>query len=268
MVGLKRVFVTVIFVPLFYILVKYFSPLPFFILLASGVMIGQYEFYRLFYKERINASIVLGLICGFLLAISFYLSNSHASPTISVSIILILVLITHLFTVKRIESALTDIAVTFFGIFYIGWLMGHIILLRGMGHGQNLIFFLFLVTWAGDAGAYYTGSYLGKHRLSYVISPKKTYEGAVGCLASTILMAFIAKYWFFSYLTDTDSLVLGASFGIISQLGDFSESLLKRSAGVKDSSFLIPAHGGMLDRIDSLLFTAPLLYYYIKFIKG
>ncbi len=268
MVGLKRVLVTVVFVPLFYILVKYFSPLPFFILLAAGIMIGQYEFYRFFYRERINVSIALGIICGFLLAISFYASNSHTSPTISVSIILILVLVAHLFTVKNIESALTDVSITFFGIFYIGWLMGHIILLRGMENGQSLIFFLFLVTWAGDAGAYYTGSYFGKHRLSYVISPKKTYEGAAGCFAFSILMAFIAKYWFFSHLTVNDTIILGISFGIISQLGDFSESLLKRSAGVKDSSFLIPAHGGILDRIDSLLFTAPLLYYYIKIVKG
>jgi len=268
MVGLKRVIVTVVFAPLFYILVKYFSSLPFFILLAAGIMIGQYEFYRLFYKERINVSIALGITCGFLLAISFYASNSHASPTISVSIILILVLVAHLFTVKNIESALIDVSITFFGIFYIGWLMGHIILLRGMENGQSLIFFLFLVTWAGDAGAYYAGTYIGKHRLSYVISPKKTYEGAFGCFAFSILMAFIARHWFFSYLTGTDAIILGASFGIISQLGDFSESLLKRSAGVKDSSLLIPAHGGMLDRVDSLLFTAPLLYYYMSFVKG
>jgi phosphatidate cytidylyltransferase len=81
-------------------------------------------------------------------------------------------------------------------------------------------------------------------------------------------MAFIARHWFFSYLTGMDAIILGASFGIISQLGDFSESLLKRSAGVKDSSLLIPAHGGMLDRVDSLLFTAPLLYYYMSFVKG
>lgn len=263
--GLKRVIVTIIFIPLFYILVSYFSTLPFFILLAGGIMIGQYEFYRLFYKERINASIALGLVCGLLLALSFYTSNSHTSPTIAVSIILALVLITHLFTVKSIGSALIDIAVTFFGIFYVGWLMGHIILLRGMEGGQDLIFFLFLVTWAGDAGAYYAGTFFGRHRLSKVISPKKTYEGAVGCIAAGIIMSFAARHWFFSSLTEIDSLFLGVSFGIIGQLGDFSESLLKRSAGVKDSSFLIPAHGGILDRVDSLLFTAPLLYYYMRF---
>lgn len=266
--GVKRVLVTIIFIPLFYIIVKYLSPAVFFILITAGIAIGQYEFYRLFYKSRMTSSIAIGLLCGLILAGTFYRFNNHITPAIAVSIILFLVLVTHLFTITRIESTLTDITVTFFGIFYVGWLMGHIILLRGMEDGQNLIFFLFLVTWAGDAGAYYAGTFLGKHKLSRVISPKKTYEGAVGCLVFSILMAFAAKYWFFSSITDSDSLFLGISFGIISQLGDFSESLLKRSTGAKDSSFLIPAHGGMLDRVDSLLFTAPLLYYYMNLIKG
>ncbi|MBI5181922.1 MAG: phosphatidate cytidylyltransferase [Nitrospirae bacterium] len=266
--GVKRVLVTIIFVPLFYIIVKYLSPVVFFIFIASGIMIGQYEFYRLFYKERLVPSITIGLACGLMLAGAFYIYNNHITPSIVVSVILFLIMVAHLFTVSRIESALADITVTFFGVFYIGWLMGHIILLRGMGAGQNLIFFLFLVTWAGDAGAYYVGTLIGRRRLSKVISPKKTYEGAIGCVIFSIIIAFVAKYWFFSSLTDKDALILGALFGIIGQLGDFSESLLKRSAGVKDSSFLIPAHGGMLDRVDSLLFTAPLLYYYMNLIKG
>ena len=127
-----------------------------------------------------------------------------------------------------------------------------------------MLLFIFSVIWWGDIAAYYVGKYLGKHSLAPRVSPGKTVEGSLGGLAGNLAGGLAAWAWFFQEISLTHCLIVIVICGIIGQFGDLAESILKRSAGVKDSGSLIPGHGGLLDRIDSLMFAAPAFYFYLK----
>jgi phosphatidate cytidylyltransferase len=132
--------------------------------------------------------------------------------------------------------------------------------------GASFVFLAVVVTWAGDTGAYIVGKTLGKHPLLPRVSEKKTREGSVGGLVFSVAAVLLAKHTFAPYLELWQALLLGVMAGAMGQLGDLCESLVKRDLNVKDASDTIPGHGGILDRFDSLLFTAPLTYYFIKFV--
>jgi phosphatidate cytidylyltransferase len=172
------------------------------------------------------------------------------------------------------KNAIYHVSTTMFGVLYVAYLASHLVLLRelpvvaGLDYatGSSFVFLAFVVTWACDTGAYIVGSAVGRHSLLPRVSAKKTVEGAVGGLAFAIAGAVVACYTFAGYLDLTQAVILGAAAGVIGQVGDLFESLIKRDAEVKDTSGLIPGHGGVLDRFDGLLFTGPLLYYYLKFV--
>ena len=149
---------------------------------------------------------------------------------------------------------------TFFGTFYVGALMGSIVALRMLGPepaGRYWVIFLLTVVFVGDAGAYYAGRSLGRHALAPRLSPKKTVEGLVGGIVASIATSVALVELWFPELETTIAIGLGLMLGLLGVLGDLFESFLKRSAGVKDTSALIPGHGGVLDRIDSVLFAGP-----------
>jgi phosphatidate cytidylyltransferase len=168
----------------------------------------------------------------------------------------------------HLERSITDAAVVVFGVLYVGLTLGHLLLTRNLPDGSFLIFFIVLTTWAGDTGAYYAGKSWGRMRLAPRISPNKTVEGLVGGMALATGAALVARAWFLGSFTVADAVVCGIGLTLVGVVGDLSESALKRAAGVKDSGGLIPAHGGMLDRLDSMLFTAPAFYYYVTLVKG
>jgi len=138
------------------------------------------------------------------------------------------------------------------------------ILLRNQPKGLQWVFFLLMTVWAGDTCAYFTGTLIGKHKLYPKISPKKSIEGLLGGLAGSIIVAFFFRRFFLQDLTWSHTVMLAFFIMILGQMGDFGESMIKRSVNVKDSSRLIPGHGGLLDRLDSLLFSTPFLYYYVR----
>jgi len=154
--------------------------------------------------------------------------------------------------------------VQFCGIMYVAFLGSYLVLLRGRPDGVPLIFLLVLVAWAGDSGAFAFGTWIGKHRLSTRISPKKTIEGALGGLLCGVLTAVAFKLFVFQNLSMGHCLTIGVGLNVMNQFGDLCESFIKRSCVVKDSGTFFPGHGGVLDRIDSLLFAAPFLYFYIN----
>ncbi|HYG80432.1 MAG TPA: phosphatidate cytidylyltransferase, partial [Pyrinomonadaceae bacterium] len=148
---------------------------------------------------------------------------------------------------------------------------GHLVAVR-MGFEQvraaHLLSFFFLVIMGSDTGAYYTGRALGRHKLAPAVSPGKTWEGAAGGLVASLLMAVLAHYWFFPELPLKWALALAAAMNVLGVLGDLTESALKRGAGAKDAAQILPGHGGLLDRLDSLLFNAPVLYYFGRLYFG
>jgi phosphatidate cytidylyltransferase len=165
------------------------------------------------------------------------------------------------------ETAFRNWAWVIVGALYVGWMLSYWLNLRGLEDGRNWVFLVMLTTFANDTGAFFIGRAKGKRRLTPAISPSKTWEGALGGLICAILAAivitmvlnrispFTFKYW--------QIILLGFLVGLFAQLGDLVESLLKRNMGVKESGNLLPGHGGILDRFDSLIFVGAVVYYYV-----
>ncbi len=161
-----------------------------------------------------------------------------------------------------LQQTVQQLALLLFGFMYVPLLLGHFVLLRSLPFGREWIYLVLLIVMASDTGAYFSGISLGRHKLYPAISPNKSVEGSIGGLLGGLLAAFIVRYAFFPVLSAVDCLLLGLGLGAMSQLGDLFESMVKRACGVKDSGALFPGHGGILDRLDSLLFAFPLAFYY------
>jgi phosphatidate cytidylyltransferase len=153
------------------------------------------------------------------------------------------------------------------GPFYLGSLLGVIGLLFLREQGGYWVVFALLVTWLGDTAAYFVGKTFGRHKLYPAVSPKKTVEGAVAGVVGSMAGALIAHFWFLPVLPLISGLVVAAIGGAIGQLGDLCESLIKRSVGAKDSGWIVPGHGGLLDRIDAVLFVGPVVWLYAQWIQ-
>jgi phosphatidate cytidylyltransferase len=168
-----------------------------------------------------------------------------------------------LFRIRDITTAARDIAYAVLGFLYIPFLLLHLVMLRQTTFGWQWLLVIMLIVMTNDTAAYYTGCTIGKHRLYPLVSPKKSIEGALGGLCGSICGTLLAKFTFFPQLTLGDALITAVAIGILGQTGDLFESMLKRSFGVKDSGCCIPGHGGVLDRLDSIIFAAPAMYYYV-----
>ena len=162
-----------------------------------------------------------------------------------------------------LEQALPASAISVLATLYVGMLGGSLIRIRNdFPEGAKLIFFLVLVVWLGDAGAYYFGRKFGRHKLSPRISPKKTVEGGIGGILASVITALVLHYTVFPSFPLFHTVIAAILLSVTGIIGDLAESMWKRSAGVKDSGTLLPGHGGFFDRLDSILFTAPILYAY------
>ena len=257
----KRVLTALIGLPLFTLLVFKGSPFIFFLAVLIVALVGQNEFYQIIEKENLHLQKFSGLLMGALLIRGFYYYEDATLILRVILFSLLVILIFRTFSGREVTHAVTEISVTFFGLFYVCFLLGYLILIQREEQGQAWVFFLFLVVWAGDTGAYYAGKLFGKRKLFPKISPKKTIEGAVGGLSSSLIVAVVARSLFFPQYGLVQIAFLGICLGGIGQIGDLAESLLKRSSGCKDSGRLFPGHGGVLDRFDSILFASPVLYY-------
>jgi phosphatidate cytidylyltransferase len=163
----------------------------------------------------------------------------------------------------EIASATTRLALAVFGVFYLGGFSAPLALLqRDLPDGPFWVFVAVAVTFANDTGAYFAGRFLGRHKLYPAISPSKTIEGAVGGLVGGALIAWVCRATFFDGLTARDCLMVAVPGAVIGPIGDLLESMIKRSAGVKDSGRMLPGHGGILDRVDALLFVTAWIYAY------
>ncbi len=249
------------------VLVIFFSPNWVFTLLAS-LMIGLAlkEFFTLAEKKNLYVYKYFGISIGMLIPIIIYFQKGMEGYfTLEPFIIVIACLFIFVlqFTRRDSSQALASVAVTLFGVLYIAWLFSFFIQLKFMPQGAFLVSFVILVTKMGDVGAYLVGSLIGKHSLILRISPNKTVEGMLGGLIFSILSAVLSKYYLPSFPIG-HLIVLGLFLGVLAQVGDLAESLLKRDCGVKDSGAILPGFGGMFDLIDSLLFTAPIFYFYVE----
>ncbi len=183
--------------------------------------------------------------------------------TLATVVVLFISLLVHLFLYAKHKASLTSLGAIIFAQLYIPFLLSHLLLLFPLPSGRRWIFFVLLVIFAGDTGAYYVGHRWGKRRLWSSVSPGKTVEGAVGGLLTSLFIALIAGELLLSTTGFSLKciLALALAMALVGQIGDLMESMLKRVSQVKDASGLLPGHGGLLDRLDSLIFAFPLAYY-------
>ncbi len=173
-----------------------------------------------------------------------------------------------LFRLPTIKDVHHRLGWIIFGLLYLPFLLGHLVLLRVLIEGQQWIFMTLMAIMGCDTFAYFVGSRIGKHKLYPAVSPNKSIEGGIGGLVGAMVAVLIAKYTFLPIIGVFDALLLGLFLGVVGQMGDLFESLLKRACTVKDSGSMIPGHGGILDRLDSLLFAFPVVYYVAKYGYG
>lgn len=264
----KRVISAIILIPVIIFLVWWGGyPYSAAIILVSGLML--IEFWGLSQSIGGRGGRIFTVACGVLFCLSAVDSIGFKIPVeLALALTLLLPFSYQIFR-DQVNFAFLSVASILLGVVYIGWAFGyHLILLRDIsGIGRGLIFFLLVTIWLGDTAAYLFGKWLGTHKLRPTISPRKTIEGTIAGLVCGMLGGVgVWSFFLKDALSFPHALVLGVLLGIVGQLGDLSESIIKRSADVKDSGQLIPGHGGLLDRCDSLIFSAPVLYYYFVYL--
>jgi len=244
-----------------------FAPLALFKLLIIAVVgLCLREFMNIALPKHPTSAPSLGVILGlFLSGVLLFAEGGSELWIGSLALIVIVTFVYYLFAEHDLSLVLSQIALTIFGIIYVGCLFSYSGLLRGLPHGVFWVFLLAGATFMADTSAYFVGHLIGRHKIAPKVSPGKTVEGLIGGVIGSIIAAFLCRALFWKEFREADCWIIGVLVGVIGPLGDLSESLVKRSVGVKDSGHLIPGHGGLLDRLDALLFTAPLVYYYAKF---
>lgn len=259
------------------ILPSYFPQIPElkFIFVTIGVLAlgaGLFEFYLLTKKLELKADATVGYFGAMILTVAFIFDAPSKAPDLlllSIALFIIATLITQTFRFQvDFSKMLAGIGATLLGVFYVVFLGGFLISIRtgfDVFLSTKLLSFFFLVIMGADSGAYFAGRSLGKHKLAPKISPGKTVEGLIGGIVASLAFAALAHFWFFPELSLKFSLPLAGSMAVISILGDLAESAMKRGSDTKDAANILPGHGGLLDRLDSLLFNAPILYYFAKF---
>jgi len=236
----------------------------FFLAIASllAVGLGMFEFFRL--AEGMGTRPLVGL--GYLIGFSWILFGVYfwQGKFLPIALLILFFVSVFLFLWKFPENDLLDLSITFFGAFYIGGLFSYLLKIREINtEGWMFVLLVFLLTWSNDSAAFFVGSTFGKHRLCPKLSPKKSVEGFWGGVIFTTGVAVVFGYIFSGKMHIMWGL-LGLLAAIVGSMGDLLESGLKRLSNAKDSGDLIPGHGGILDRLDSLLLVAPLVYYYIQ----
>jgi phosphatidate cytidylyltransferase len=246
--------------------------LLFVLLAAVAFVFALFEFWLLVRKQQVKPDMVSGFLgAAALFTVFYYVEPGKLPDLLMVEVILMLLtmgtLAAAMLRGAPFDKMILSVGATVLGVMYIVLLGGHLVALRtGFGPqlSKHLLSFFFLVIMGADTAAYYGGRLFGRHKLAPKISPGKTWEGAVAGMLGSLLLAAGAHYWFFRELPLKFALPLAAVMNVLSVIGDLTESALKRSAGAKDTAKILPGHGGVLDRLDSLLFNAPVIYYFAR----
>jgi len=250
-----------------------------YVVASALLLIGMYEFYNSAEEASFHPLKWFGCVCGFvLIMIEFLVISNILKQDMLLNLIgcsvfaLILILFLHVIFSERIN--IVDISVTLFGIIYVGFLFSFIILTANLDTRLFYLYMIFIGAWSTDTSAYFTGNIFGKTKLIERVSPNKTVEGSLGGIVGCILMMCIYGLisrrlgLFNTYVSFYHFAIIGALTGIISQIGDLAASTVKRFMNVKDYGSIMPGHGGVLDRFDSVLFVGPVIYFYFKIILG
>ncbi len=242
------------------------------VLLASTFLIsciGMYELYRVFHIEK-SIMAWISYLGVFVFYVNLRLTFVEDAMTIAMGY-MILLMFAYVFTYPKFEAK--HIMASFFGFFYVGVMLSYVYQIRSLDNGVYLAFLVFICSWGCDTCAYCVGKLIGKHKMSPKLSPKKSIEGAVGGVVGTALLTALYAYIFHLKMGIASQqiillAVIAAIAGLISMVGDLTASAIKRNYDIKDYGHLIPGHGGIMDRFDSMIITAPIIFYLAKYLLG
>ncbi|HWN98849.1 MAG TPA: phosphatidate cytidylyltransferase [Blastocatellia bacterium] len=270
---MKRILTAAVVLPILLFTIWTETPYFFVALAAVAAVLALGEFYNLASKVGCPAQPALGLVAALIVVACFVLERSEWIVAVIAGLTMGSLGLA-LAKPDQIKKSLLTVACTVTGVVYVAVLAGCLVGVRMMPDSMTqpltphlssklLMMFFAMVVFA-DTGAFYTGHLIGRHKLAPRVSPGKTIEGAIGGLLAAIAAGPLSRLVFFHEIPIAHAIVLGALIGVLGPIGDLAESMLKRGSGVKDSGTLLPGHGGVLDRVDSILFCAPLLYYYSR----
>jgi len=257
----KRLITALCGLPLLIAIIWFGEPY-FTILVAVWGLLAALEFYRLVARAKAQPLTYLGLLLTVLFIVSPHLSQHGIDARLLLGSAVVVSLIWLLLRPQQ-EAAFTGWAWTIAGILYLGWLLSYLVALRGLDLGRDWVFFALLTNSGSDSTAFFIGRAWGKHHLAPHISPGKTWEGAVAGLLGAIIVSVVLTYLLSLPLSYGQAILLGSLVSVFGQIGDLAESLFKRNMGVKESGRLVPGHGGLLDRTDSVLLAGIVVYYYV-----
>ena len=258
---MKRWITGVVAVPILFAIIAYGSEALFAALIIGATLLGMAEYNRMVFGPGLSREKMETMAISLLIL----LSAAAGDMTLLVTVLTFTVMAVLMINLLRFGGQgpdMTTVGGVILGVLYIPLLMCHFILIRKTPAGILWIFFILVLAFTGDIAAYYVGRTLGKRKLLPQVSPGKTVEGTIGLVAGSITGCLLFRQFFFPLIPVGHAVILGLVGSIIGQLGDLSESALKRSAGVKDSGTLLPGHGGILDRLDCLMFITPFVFYY------
>jgi phosphatidate cytidylyltransferase len=262
----RRLYTAAALIPAVYVIIVHLPPWALTLLLIAVGSIALVELYQICFQSRSNRLVIAVGLAAFVLVVARDHMSLSLSTLLAASALIVSIAVRVLSS--QTDHRWKDTLIILLGVLYVGFPLGTVVSSRSLPAGESLVLFLAVVTWASDTGAYYAGTLWGKHLLLPSVSPKKTIEGLLGGLALAVSAALLAQWGFASQLSPSDALILGVLVTGMGLLGDLFESVIKRRTGVKDSGGILPGHGGMLDRLDSLLFTAPTFYYYVAYVHG
>jgi len=262
---LKRWVTALIAVPVLFGINAYGGKASFAVLIILASLAGMYEYNRMAFGRGLSVEKGVTMASALLILLTAVTGDAKVLFAL-VAFSVMAVLMLNLLRIREKGLDMAPAGRALLGILYIPVLMSHFILIRGTPSGVLWIFFILVLAFAGDIAAFYVGRQFGKRKLLPEVSPGKTVEGMIGLMAGSVVGCLLFRQWFFPELGAAHTVVLGLVGGVVGQLGDLSESALKRSAGVKDSGVMLPGHGGILDRLDCLMFITPFVYYYQEFV--
>jgi phosphatidate cytidylyltransferase len=262
---IKRVATAVVLLPIAFISIQYLPRFWFFCIIQVFILASLLEFYNLPRIKGLYLPKTMGIILSLIISFSIYFEEFPLG--VALFCCLFLIGVYFVLTTNKIEKLVqfpSAIALTFFGVFYLSFTLNHFNLLRDE-KGPYYLYFLIAVISMGDTGAFLFGRQFGRHKMAPLASPKKTWEGSIGGIVTACLTGILMQQLLFAEAVLWKAVLLAFIIHVVAQISDPLESLFKRAAGVKDSSNLLPGHGGFFDRLDSLILALPFFYYLLRY---
>jgi len=268
---MTRLVTAAVLAPLLWVAIKLASPWVFVGLASAVILAASWECYRMLRAGGAEPMVALGLIATAGLLLSFAVPDPRLAPGHVLTTAVLAATAGAMARRGTPRQMLDALGATLLPVLLVGGTQGYVLALRRApgADGTDVLLLLFLCVICGDTAAYYVGTALGRHRMAPTISPRKSWEGFAGAISGSVGGALVAHAWFYQRLPIEHAIALGVILGVAGVAGDLTESVVKRACGVKDSSAVLPGHGGWFDRTDSLLFAAPILYHYhVAFLRS